>query len=105
MSSAISKAKQLNIKGIPASITFLAQPPQNTTKATYITATYMQLVREIARLGITANVHLTLEQLGSEISKEAALNNLKKVLEVSKRSGVFVWCEIKDMKSEYNIVS
>lgn len=104
MSSAIKKAKELNSKGIPASIAFLSQPPSDTAKANYITATYMQLAREISRLGITASVHLTLEQLGSSLSKETSINNLKKVLEVSKKSGVFVWCELKEAKGSNNLL-
>lgn len=105
MNSAISRAKLLNTKGIPASITFLTSPPHNTAKATYITATYMQLIREIARLGITANVHIPIQQLGVGIANETALNNIKKILEVSKRSGVFVWFELTEPEGESVIIN
>ncbi len=105
MNSAISRAKLLNAKGIPASITFLTSPPHNAAKATYITATYMQLIREIARFGITANVHIPLQQLGIGIADDAALNNIKRILEVSKRAGVFVWFELNEPGSEHAIIS
>lgn len=94
--SAIAKAKQLNSKGIHASITFISQPPRDRAKANYITTTYMELVRQIARMGIRASVHTQLEQLGRNVSKEIAVENLKKILAVSNKYGVFVWYELHD---------
>jgi proline dehydrogenase len=105
MNAAISRAKLLNSKGIPASITFLASPPLNTAKATYITATYMQLIREIARLGITANVHVPMQQLGVHIGTETAFNNVKRILDVSTRAGVFVWFELGELEKEHEMLN
>jgi proline dehydrogenase len=105
MNSAIDRAKQFNSKGIPVSINFMAQAPGDTSKANYITATYMQLVREIARLGVTASVHLQLDQLGMSVSKEVAARNLQRILEVSERSGVFVWCELQNPNKDNMILT
>ena len=105
MASALARAKQLNSKGIPVSINFMSRPPQNRAKANYITTTYMQLVREIARLGVKASVHLQLEQLGSNLSEELAVENLQSVIDASRKCGVFVWCEVGDPAKDTTLVS
>lgn len=105
MDSAISRAKLLNAKGVPVSINFLAQPPLDKAKANYITTTYLQLVREIARLGIKASVHLKFDQLGSNISAEYASSNLESILAMSRKYGVFVWCELNDPLREFSLLN
>lgn len=105
MGSAIDKAKLFNAKSIPVSINFISQSPHDKAKANYITTTYLQLVREISRLGINASVHLRLDQLGSTISSEEAIENLSNVLAVSTKNNVFVWCELSDPSKEFEMVS
>ncbi|MDE1846359.1 MAG: hypothetical protein KGH53_03715 [Candidatus Micrarchaeota archaeon] len=105
MGSAIERAKQFNAKGIPSSISFMSQPPQDKAKANYITTTYLQLVREIARLGVTANVHLRLDQLGSLLDEGYALENLHSILALGSKYGVFVWCELSDPMREIAIIN
>ncbi|MGC8776987.1 MAG: hypothetical protein ACP5P2_03575 [Candidatus Micrarchaeia archaeon] len=96
MSSAIKKAKALNAKGLAASITFLSEAPKDSSKSNYITTTYVQLIREISRLGLKASVHVPIEQLGSNLSKENALSNAKKLVEFGNKYGVFIWFEGED---------
>ncbi|MDE1869493.1 MAG: hypothetical protein KGH71_00720 [Candidatus Micrarchaeota archaeon] len=105
MGSAIERAKQFNARSIPVSINFISQSPPDKAKANYITTTYLQLVREISRLGINASVHLRLDQLGSTISQEEAIENLNSILAVSSRYGVFVWCELSNPSTEFPIVN
>jgi len=100
MGSAISRAKLFNQKGIPVSINFMSQAPQDKAKANYITTTYLQLIREISRMGIKASVHLRFEQLGSKLAGDYAIGNLEQILEVSRKYGVFVWCELTDPVAE-----
>jgi len=93
MGSALRKAKSVNMKGIPVSITFLSDNPDSRAKSSYITTTYMQLIRELSRLGIKGSVHMQLEQLGSGLSKEIAIENAKKIIEFGNKYGIFVWLE------------
>lgn len=96
MGSALQKAKSINMKGVPVSITFLSDILDSRVKASYITTTYMQLIREVSRLGIKGSAHVLLEQLGSRISKEVAIENAKKVIEFGNKYGVFIWLESND---------
>ncbi len=99
MSSALVKAEELNSKKIPASITFLSDTVDNKSKARYITITYMELIRRIARLGLKASVHIPAEQSGLLIDADTALKNLSEIITTGNRYGVFVWIELHDPKS------
>jgi proline dehydrogenase len=98
MSSALDKTKDLNSKNMPVSITFLSNNITSKPKAKYVTSTYIELVRQLSRLGLKASIHVPLEQLGISVDKEAAAENLKSVLEVANKYGVFVWAEADGIK-------
>jgi proline dehydrogenase len=93
MSSALEKTKDLNSKNMPVSITFLSNSTTSKPKAKYVTSTYIELVRQLSRMGLKASIHVPLEQIGISVDKEAAAENLKSVLEVANKYGVFVWAE------------
>ncbi|MGC8662371.1 MAG: hypothetical protein ACP5RT_01135 [Candidatus Micrarchaeia archaeon] len=100
MGSAIKKAKQLNSKGILTSITFLSDAPKELSKSNYITATYIQLIREVSRPGLKASIHIPIEQIGEGLSSEAALANIKKLVEYGNKYGVFIWFEVGDINDK-----
>lgn len=93
MSSALDKAKELNGKGIPVSLTFLSDAPKDRSKAKYITSTYLELIRQVARLHLRASVQVQLEQVGSAVARDAAIANLNSIVETGNRNGVFLWLE------------
>lgn len=93
MSSALDAAKGISDKGISTSIMFLSGAAMDKPKAAYVTTTYLELIRRIARLGIGASVHVRLEQIGLDIGEGVAIANMKKIEEISNRSRVFVWAE------------
>ena len=80
MGSALAKAKELNQKNIHASITFLSNVPENKIKARYITSTYTELIRRIARLGLKASVQVQAGQIGYGIDESVFESNLKEIL-------------------------
>lgn len=93
MESALDTAKELSSRNIPASLTFLSANVVDRSKAKYVTTTYTELVRRIARSGIKASVHLSLEQIGSNVDEALALENLNDVIELSNKYGVWMWIE------------
>ena len=94
MSSALDKAKELNSKNLLASITFLCNDVTDKPKAKYATTTYLELIRQVARLNINANVQVPLKQIGSEISDDVLEENMNQVLSTGNKNGVFVWFEV-----------
>lgn len=93
MDSALEAAKSLIGRNIGASITFLSSSVLDKPKAKYITTTYSELVRRIARSGIKAGVQVPLEQVGGAIDGSAALENLGDILATASKYGVFVWVD------------
>lgn len=96
MSSAIEKAKELNGKKLPVSISFLSGRTTDSTKARYATTTYLELIRRIARMGLKASVQIPLDQIGFDISDDVAAKNVNEIISTARRFGVFVWLEIHD---------
>ncbi len=96
MSSALDRAKSMNDKSIPATITFLSNVPENKAKAKYITSTYIELIRRISRSGLKASIQVPLAQIGAHIDRDASISNFTEILEAGKRYGVFIWAETEE---------
>lgn len=93
MDSALEAAKELNSENIPASITFLSGNVLDKSKAKYNATAYAELVRRIARSGIKSSIHVQLEELGSDVDEQVALDNINSVVEAGNKYGVFLWLE------------
>jgi proline dehydrogenase len=79
MASALSKAKYMNSKGFEVSMSFLTQTSVNKAKINYISNTYMQLARQMSRMGIKGSIHIPMEQLGIENNEINAINNVNRI--------------------------
>lgn len=93
MDSALEAAKELNSASIPSTITFLSGNVLDKSKAKYNASAYAELVRRIARSGIKSSIHVQLEQLGSDIEEQLAMDNMQLVLDAANKYGVFLWIE------------
>ena len=96
ISSAIKKVRELNSKGLPATVTFLGNTVDDLAKARYVASTYAQLVQQIGRSGLRATVHVPLNDIGFSISENQALNYLRSIMQLSNKFGVFVWGELPE---------
>ncbi len=94
MSSVIERAKELNGRKLPVSISFLSDSARDSAKAKYATTTYLELIRRIARMGLKASVQVPVSQIGSGVSDDVAARNAKEILGTANRYGVFVWFEL-----------
>ncbi|MGC9037152.1 MAG: hypothetical protein ACP5IK_00330 [Candidatus Micrarchaeia archaeon] len=96
ISSAIKKVRELNARGLPATVTFLSNSVNDLAKARYVASTYSQLVQQIGRSGLKATVHVPLNDIGFSISESQALNYLQSIIQLSNKFGVFVWGELPE---------
>ena len=94
MSSALEKTKELNSRNMHVSITFLSNSIATRQKAKYVTTTYLELVRQISRLGLKASIQVPLNQLGLDVDEQTASENLAEIIRTGNKCGVFVWAEI-----------
>ena len=93
MSSALDTARGISDSGVSTSIMFLSGTAMEKPKAAYVTTTYIELIRRIARLGIDASVHVRLDQIGLGIEDAVAIANMEKIATMAEKSKVFIWAE------------
>lgn len=94
MTAALAKAKEANSQDFLVSMSFLSEPPTDRMKSRYITNTYMQLARQLSRLGIKGSIHVPMGQLGIGINEDAAVENVKRIMDTCSTYGMFSWYEV-----------
>jgi len=104
MSAALDRAREVNSAGMDATMTFLTEPPPDRAKANYISTTYMQLARQMARFAIKGSIHVPTDHLGSRISGDAAASNIRRVLQTCDHYGIFCWYDVSDSDKDLRIV-
>ncbi len=108
MASVIARALEFNERNILASVHFMSETPDNRAKVGYITNTYMQLARQMGRFGVKGAMHVPIEQLGSAISTEAAMESIEKINSTCEHYKTFCWYEVcnneGDMKIAYKLL-
>ena len=97
MDSGLDAARALNGRGMPASLTFLSSGATDRAKAKYVTSTYCELVRRIARSGINGGVHVQMDQIGSLVDEGVAMENFREIVGVGNRHGIFIWADAGQM--------
>ncbi len=98
MSAALAKALEMNEKNMLADLSFLTEIPDNRAKASYVTNTYMQLARQMGRFGIKGSMHIPIDQLGSHISAQVALEGIEKIEQTCKHYKTFPWYEVRTLE-------
>ncbi len=96
MNSALELTKELNSKGISATITFLNDQITDSAKARYNLNSYIQLTKQISRLNLKASVSMRLTQLGLNLPNGIVDSNMEKLIEVAKPIKVHLWIEYED---------
>jgi proline dehydrogenase len=93
MVSALDYVREVNGKGMRATVTFLNEGVADAARARYNANTYIQLARQATRLHLNADISLRLSQMGAGINSETAERNIKSVLEAATGNGVGIWLE------------
>jgi proline dehydrogenase len=88
--SAIEASRELNRHGITATLDLLGESISREVEAAQARQTYLQMLEQIARTGVQANVSLKLTQMGFDIGEETCLANMSAILGSAKTLGSFV---------------
>jgi proline dehydrogenase len=96
---AIGAVRQINARGMTASLDHLGENVTSDEEARAAVRDYCALLDEIGRAGVSCNVSLKLTQLGLDLSEALALDNLRRVLEGAVAHGNFVRIDMES--SEY----
>lgn len=87
---AIEAARSLNRRGLLVSLDILGENVRERAEAEAARAAYVQLLDEIARTGVDANISIKLTMLGLDQDEAFCEANLRCVLEVARERGNFV---------------
>ena len=93
---AIRAVRELNAKGINATLDHLGEHTSTAEEADKATDDIIAILNEIDKAGVKANVSIKLTQIGMGLDEEICRQNLVRILEQAKTHGNFVRVDIED---------
>ena len=93
---AIRTVRELNEKGINATLDYLGEHTSTMDEASQATADILMVLDEIDRAGVRANVSIKLTQIGMGLDESVCRDNLGRILQRAKEQRNFVRVDIED---------
>ena len=90
LEDALAVAQALERDGLLVSLDYLGERVSTRDAATAATKTYQQLVGAVTAAGISRNLSLKLTQLGLDIDRATAIDNLRRIVETANTADCFV---------------
>jgi proline dehydrogenase len=87
---AIEAARAVQARGMLITLDLLGESVTNLEEADAATRGYLAVIEAIAASGIERNISLKLTQLGLDVDKASAIDNLRKILGRAEPEGFFV---------------
>src|SRR3982750_2912211 len=94
--AAIAAARELEAKGLRLTLDFLGESVTSLDTAAAATREYLTVIDAVIVSGIERNVSLKLTQLGLDVDKASAVDNLRKILERAEPAGFFVRIDMEN---------
>ena len=99
LETAVQAVRQLNAKGITATLDLLGESVHNEAEARAAGREYIRMLDEIDRLKLDSNVSLKLTAMGLDIADELCVDVMQGILERARQLGNFVRIDMES--SEY----
>ncbi len=96
LSQEIAVVKQLNKKGIKATIDFLGENVSNKKQVKKAINTYLTILKRININKLNAQISLKLSQIGINLDEKLCLNSLKKIVKTAKKYKNIVEIDMED---------
>jgi proline dehydrogenase len=93
---AIEAARALEARGLKHTLDLLGESVGNLDQAELATREYLAMIDAVARAGIGRGISLKLTQLGLDVDKAIAVDNLRKILERAEPAGFFVRIDMEN---------
>jgi proline dehydrogenase len=90
VAEAIDAARAVQARGMHITLDLLGESVTNLEEADAATRAYVGVLDAIVASGIERNISLKLTQLGLDVDKASAIDNLRKILERAGSAGFFV---------------
>jgi proline dehydrogenase len=100
---AIQAARAIEARGLHLTLDYLGESVATLAEAERATREYLAAIDAIIASGIERNISLKLTQLGLDVDKASAVDNLRKILEVAEPAGFFVRIDMEN--SPYTAVT
>ena len=93
---AIATARALGAKGFGVSLDYLGESVATPELADAATRDYIDIIARVVSSGVERNLSLKLSQLGLDIDRATAVDNLRRVLEPAGANGFFVRVDMEN---------
>src|SRR5262245_8714911 len=103
VAEAIDAARAVEARGLLITLDHLGEHITNLGEADAATREYFSMVSAIMQAGIGRNISLKLTQLGLDVDKASAVDNLRKILERAEPAGFFVRLDMES--SQYTDIT
>ena len=93
---AIEAARAVEARGMAVTMDLLGESVTNLASADAATRDYIAVIDAMIASGIGRNISLKLTQLGLDVDKASAIDNLRKILERAEPAGFFVRIDMEN---------
>ncbi len=93
---AISCVTDLPAKGLNLTLDYLGESVASAAAASAAAADYVQIIDKIVASGIERNISLKLTQLGLDVDKATAVDNMRRILEPADANNFFVRIDMEN---------
>lgn len=93
---AVAAARALERRGLQQTLDYLGESVSTLDAATAATREYLEILDRVVAAGIGRNISLKLTQLGLDLDRAAAVDNLRRILEPAARNGFFVRIDMEN---------
>ena len=87
---AIAVARTVSARGVLVTLDLLGESVTNLDEAAAATREYLEVVEAVTASNVERNISLKLTQLGLDVDKATAIDNIRKILERAEPAGFFV---------------
>ena len=96
VAEAIDAARRIEQQGLMVTLDLLGESVASSDEAAVATRGYLDAVAAIEHAGIGRNISLKLTQLGLDVDRATCIDNLRRILETSAKSGFFVRIDMEN---------
>jgi proline dehydrogenase len=96
VTEAIAAARGVEARGLTHTLDFLGESVASLAEADAATRDYLAVIDAIVASGVGRNISLKLTQLGLDVDKASAVDNLRRVLDRAEPNGFFVRIDMEN---------
>src|SRR5918995_5322634 len=93
---AVACARSLQVRGLLLTLDYLGESVRTLEEASAATREYLRLLEVIIASGIERNISLKVTQLGIDVDRATAVDNLRRILDPAQKHGFFVRIDMEE---------